>query len=207
MSFILDALRKSETERQQQGAAEFTSVPTSTDKRNPTRWLWMLAALLGINLAVLFGILMRPDAAPDLPTAVDPSLVSEPIQKLEPIPAEELPTFAAQVAQAKQRQPSFDDVPDSVPARANIATPPRSSSPAARIATIDELRLDGSLQLAELHIDIHVYSDKPEERFVFINMVKHRERSRLAEGPTVEEITPDGVILEHEGRTFLLPRE
>ena len=47
MSFILEALKKSETERQQQGSAEFSSVPTSSEKPNPARWLWLLAVLLG----------------------------------------------------------------------------------------------------------------------------------------------------------------
>ena len=42
---------------------------------------------------------------------------------------------------------------------------------------------------------------------MFINMEKHREQSRLDEGPVVSEITPDGVVLEHQGREFLLPRE
>ena len=54
---------------------------------------------------------------------------------------------------------------------------------------------------------IHVYADDPNERFVFINMKKHRESSQLPEGPVVAEITNDGVILEHRGLTFLLPRE
>jgi general secretion pathway protein B len=69
------------------------------------------------------------------------------------------------------------------------------------------LRLDGSLQLPALHLDIHVFADDPAERFVFINMTKYRENSQLDEGPVVTEITTDGVILEHQGRTFLLPRE
>ena len=73
--------------------------------------------------------------------------------------------------------------------------------------TADELQANGQLQMAELHLDIHVYSEKPDERFVFINMVKHREKSRLAEGPVVQEITPEGVILNYSGTLFLLPRE
>ena len=42
---------------------------------------------------------------------------------------------------------------------------------------------------------------------IFVNMVKHNEGSRLAEGPLVEEITPDGVVLSMGGETFLLPRD
>lgn len=70
-----------------------------------------------------------------------------------------------------------------------------------------ELRANGTLQLPDLHVDIHVYSDVPSERFVFINMNKYQERSQLDEGPVVDEITSDGVILDYLGTTFLLPRD
>ena len=59
MSFILDALKKSETERQQQSSAEFSSVPSSSGNPSPARWLWMLGILLLVNFAVLIGILMK----------------------------------------------------------------------------------------------------------------------------------------------------
>ena len=73
--------------------------------------------------------------------------------------------------------------------------------------TAAELRANGTLQMAELHLDIHVFSDNPEDRFVFINMVRHKENSRLSEGPVIREITPEGVILDYLGTEFLLPRE
>ena len=58
-----------------------------------------------------------------------------------------------------------------------------------------------------MHLDIHVYSGQPADRFVFINMSKYKERSTLTEGPLVKEITPQGVILEYGSTVFLLPRE
>jgi general secretion pathway protein B len=91
------------------------------------------------------------------------------------------------------------------------ATPPQSRPQSQftleALPTADELRANGSIQLGNLHLDIHVYSEKPADRFVFINMVRHREKSRLAEGPVVQEITPEGVILDYGGTRFLLPRE
>ena len=68
MSFILDALKKSETERQQQGSAEFSSVPASSPGPSPVRWLWILAGLLLVNFAVLIGIFVRPDETPAIAT-------------------------------------------------------------------------------------------------------------------------------------------
>jgi general secretion pathway protein B len=61
--------------------------------------------------------------------------------------------------------------------------------------------------LPDLHLDIHVYSDIREDRFVFINMSKQRENSKLTEGPVVKEILPEGVILEYQGTSFLLTRD
>jgi len=63
------------------------------------------------------------------------------------------------------------------------------------------------LSLPPLNIDLHVYSTKPAERFVFINMAKYTEGDRLSEGPTVEQITENGAILNHLGNRFILERE
>jgi len=195
MSFILDALKKSETERQQQTGAEFTSVPSSSGNPQSFKWLWFLGLLLLVNIAILVGILMRPDRSPDVPATIGEIPVEQ--------PAITEPSFEEKINEAKQNQPVRTE-PAAIPQAA-----PRPSAPVnrARVLTLDEVRVNGTLQIADLHLDIHVYSDDPAERFVFINMTKQRERSKLEEGPVVVEITPDGVILEHQGTTFLLPRE
>ena len=201
MSFILDALKKSETERQQQTGAEFSGVPSSSGEPQSFKWLWILALLLLVNIAVLVGVLMRPEkAAVDTAPTSDASLQQAQISE---------PSFEEKVAEAKQNQPEL-----TTGVATQLATQPEQAvsrqitrSPTVRVLTIDEVRLNGTLQMKDLHLDIHVYSDDPAERFVFINMAKHREKSQLEEGPVVVEITPDGVILEHQGITFLLPRE
>ena len=202
MSFILDALKKSEAERQQQAGAEFSNVPSRSGEPQSLKWLWILAFLLLVNFAFLAVILLRPDDSADVPAPV------------ETVPIEQTsiakPSFEDKVAAAKLSRPArVDPAPEDSAAQSQPTTPPPAAAPVTRgyVPTIDEARLDGTLQVAELHLDIHVYSEDPAERFVFINMTKHREQSRLDEGPVVEEITPDGVILEHQGTTFLLPRE
>jgi len=201
MSFILDALKKSETERQQQAGGEFSSVPSGSGEPQSFKWLWILALLLLVNAAILVGILMRPDNAP----GASPAVANAPVETLQI--AE--PSFEEKIAVAKRNQPPpvEEAASDPQPRRQQAAARQAASSSTNRVPTIDELRLDGSLQITDLHLDIHVYSDDPAERFVFINMVKHREGSRLEEGPLVTQITPDGVILEHRGTAFLLPRE
>ncbi len=208
MSFILDALKKSESERQQQSGAEFSSVPSRPADRQSLKWLWILAALLLVNVVVLMGILLRPGAPPAPPVdVVTPANEAAPAGTA----ASPEPSFEEQVAEAKQRQAEREQATAASPAEpqpvAVTQAPAPQQSSSRRVLTLDELRVTGALQITDLHLDIHVYSDDPAERFVFINMVKHRERSRLDEGPVVNEITPDGVILDYEGMTFLLPRE
>ncbi|MFZ9052365.1 MAG: general secretion pathway protein GspB [Woeseiaceae bacterium] len=206
MSFILDALKRSENERQQQGNAEFSSVPTGSDSPRSSRWLWLLGVLLAVNLAVLLGILLRPDRQPTAMTAMPPAEESISLPLPTDKAADSPAGFAERVAEAREEQSVMAPAAASTPAPA--PEPQRSNtSQSASVPTIDQLRLDGSLQIAELHLDIHVYSEVPGERFVFINTNKHRERSQLPEGPVVREITPAGVILDYQGQTFLLPRE
>ena len=208
MSFILDALKKSENERQEQSAAEFAGVPASSDEPRAPRWLWVLAVLLAINVVVLAGLLMRDDTPNIVSATADTPAV---VQEQEPAPS-----FADKIEEARERHPVVvaradtepgTEEPEPSPAPADPAQTPQPEFTLRSMPTAAELRADGTIQMAELHLDIHVYSDVPDDRFVFINMVRHKENSRLTEGPVVREITPEGVILDYLGTEFLLPRE
>jgi hypothetical protein len=61
--------------------------------------------------------------------------------------------------------------------------------------------------LPQLRLDLHVYAAKPQERFALINMHKLHEGDSVQNGVRVESITPDGVVMSHNGSRFLLPRE
>lgn len=226
MSFILDALKKSETERQRQGSAEFATIPSSRAASSPPRWLWVLVLLLLVNLVVLAGILLRdePAATPPAssPPAVAPAVTpaATPTDTGQP-PAADAASFEARIADARRRQPPPSVVEEVTPApepaptdeiaeQRPLATQPNESASASEtlsLPTLTQLRVGGILNLPDLHLDIHVYSETPADRFVFVNMSKHREHSRLASGPVVERITPEGVVLDYQGTRFLLPRE
>ena len=209
MSFILDALKKSETDRQQHGPAEFAGVPTSNGRHRAPRWLWVLGVLLAINLAVLLGLLLRPEVAvtptPNQAAAVEGDVFAEQVAEARRnVPLrEEAPTVAP--------QPSVTSTPTTAAPRSPLssAAPParNQSASTASLPMIHEVLADGTVTLPALHVDIHVFAEAPEDRFVFINMNKQVEGSRLAEGPVVEEITTDGVVLNYNGTSFVLPRD
>ena len=70
-----------------------------------------------------------------------------------------------------------------------------------------DLAVTNGANLPELRLDMHVYDPKPQARFALINMRKVTEGQMAGDGVRVEAITPEGVVLSHNGTKFLLPRE
>jgi general secretion pathway protein B len=75
------------------------------------------------------------------------------------------------------------------------------------LPSISELNLTGTQSLPDIHLDVHVYATRSADRFVYINMRKYREGAVLQEGPTLERIRRDGVVLNYNGLRFLVPRQ
>jgi len=75
VSFILDALKKSENERQRQAGPGFATVPESAGTRRRRIWPIVVIALLAINLVIIGAVLMRqkPGRAP-VRTSSPPSM-------------------------------------------------------------------------------------------------------------------------------------
>jgi hypothetical protein len=61
--------------------------------------------------------------------------------------------------------------------------------------------------LPQLRLDLHVYAARPQDRFALINMHRMHEGDSLQGGVRVESITPEGVVMSHNGSRFLLPRD
>lgn len=211
MSFILDALKKSEAERQKQKAPGIASIPESGDSQSTSKWVWVIVILLAANLGAVTYITLKPDTEePPAPAeqpapAMTAELAANPVDS----PPQPLAEPVSQETPAVQSSPpvSIEPVTGEPTAEASISDPEPLPAVVDGLPSFNELRAQGVLQLSDLHLDIHVYSGTPAERFVFINMSKYTENSTLAEGPTVIEITPDGVVLDHLGAAFLLPRE
>jgi general secretion pathway protein B len=248
MSFILDALKKSEHERQRQAIPGLVESSIVRPRQRLPIWATALGALLGINLIVLLIVLARGW----LITPPGPAQVAPAAATAVPAAAEPAGTAAVAAAEAgaagarigdKQWSP-LDNAPadaatvyaPEVPVApvAGLQAPPASRQPtlqsdsAARpshrrdpvlndgdykadeeetLPSVSELNLTGPQALPELHLDVHVYATNAAERFVFINMRKYHEGATLQEGPTVERIRRDGVILNYQGLRFLLPRQ
>ncbi len=240
MSFILDALKKSEIERQRQSVPGLMDTSFRPRRRRLPLWAAALCVLLGVNLMVLTYVLMRksapalaspaanrgspsavpappPDAAPSAPIAGAAASGPQHFSPLDTSPeyAPEIPVVplagAAPIQQAA-RTAAAGGQGAAEPRPAHHSDPVLTNSaadaePDEVLPTISEISLSGAQALPELHLDVHVYATNPAERFVYINMRKYHEGAKLQEGPTVERIRRDGVVLNYQGLRFLLPRQ
>jgi hypothetical protein len=75
------------------------------------------------------------------------------------------------------------------------------------LALYQDAAMAPGANLPQLRLDLHVYAAKPQDRFALINMHKLHEGDSVQNGVRVESITPDGVVMSHNGSKFLLPRE
>jgi general secretion pathway protein B len=218
MSFILDALKRSESERLRKRSPDISDVPVAGKRRNTAVWAWLIGALLAVNAIVVTALLLRsqPGLPPSPPAA---KYEAEPVTRSKPLHEQSAartdsdsrvaaPTPAAAAPQSESvARPEPKTEPSTQPASVTAAPPAQRSRPVETLLTFQDVKASGSVDLADLHIDLHVYSESPADRFVFINMNQYRESGVLAEGPTLREITPEGVVLEYRGTMFLLPRE
>jgi general secretion pathway protein B len=227
MSFILDALKKSEIERQRQSAPGLIDARPSPRRSRMPLWVTILCILLGVNLLALTYVVLRKSVAPapasrpaDAPQAAAAAPEARPFSPLDGAPeyAPEIPvapTAATPTPDAAPPEPrpartappgnaGADALPHSGPELTDAETNAETDEV---LPTISEVSLSGAQALPELHLDVHVYATKPADRFVYINMRKYHEGAKLQEGPTVERIRRDGVVLNDQGVRFLLPRQ
>ena len=177
----------------------------------------MLSGLLIVNFAVLAVIMLRPSPAVQQAGVAEPAAAAPEIPQtsapLSAAPQPVAPQATATPMESASPQPAVQQrtVQSPAPADEPVATVAAEEPPAERVASglpsLNDLQAQGVLQLPEMHLDIHVFSGQPAERFVFVNMKKYTEGATLSEGPAVREITREGVVLDYLGTRFLLPRE
>jgi general secretion pathway protein B len=51
-------------------------------------------------------------------------------------------------------------------------------------------------------LDVHVYSENPQGRFIMVDLKKYREGQTLPNGMVLEEILPDGMVMSYRGERF-----
>jgi general secretion pathway protein B len=229
MSFILDALKKAEAERQRQTGPTLLEVRVAQPRRRFPIWTIVIGALLVINILLLIVFeLRRP--APGAEPAASASPPSPAPVTAAPAAAPAAPAAAAQAAQAAATAapivapaiappapalagtagpsipPDADQSGDN-PADFEPAVSPGLSSSAANSAARrgrPPSLSDVGGDMPDLRLDLHVYAVRPADRYALINMHRVHEGDVLPEGARVVAIERDGVELTYHGTDFML---
>ena len=196
MSYILDALRKSQQEHHLGEVPTLGSVPPQVVRGRAWGVIAAVAgvALLvggGFGLALLTGAGPRPDLAQPGDDTRGTALVAAPsvapLRGPSDTPLAASPAPAALAPQPVTPQPQAMASPPIVQARllADLAPEVRASLP-------------------DFELNVHIHSPDPRGRFVFLNNSRYREGEQTREGARVEAITAAGVVLDYHGTRFRL---
>jgi len=224
MSYILEALKKSDQQRQRGATPTLptTQVAIAAPKQPVFLYYGLLAAVL-LAAGIVIGWLRPWQAEPPAP-ATEPIAAKSPISISAPAPLPEPPETARQTAQelpTTNSTPAVQPAPMVAAMKADMPAPTRTethSAPPTATAPIPERPADAALEqkvipMAELPLQIqqeipamtiplHAYSSKPKDRLVSINDRMLKEGESLTPGLRLEQITPDGLIFSYKGNRF-----
>jgi general secretion pathway protein B len=228
MSFILDALRKSEAARRRSETPDlFAAMPATPEplRARPNWPLWLLGAVAAISLLVVVWLLAQraPEAATASsatasPTvdasaetaAMDDAAVTAPAPEsmTEPTPPQVRPPVdpapapaAAATSPSAATPPSATPLPS--PPREPPAPPPDVAAapilpPTGSVVTLADLDPATRKLLPPLKLSMHLWNETPAQRFVILDGQRLREGDLLGE-LVIERITRDGAVLAWRG--------
>ncbi|MDP3589192.1 MAG: general secretion pathway protein GspB [Methylobacter sp.] len=248
MSFILNALRKSEQERQALQPETVTDrilLPQPQQRHSKTTKI--LAFLVIANVLVIGYIVwfVRNGSTPT-PVVTTPAIskpLSVPETKLEPKTHPERPpqkaesetASIAELIEGEKREPAplpAKPVITKKPEADTIKQPAIVNKPALPIPTIpataavvkaqpaapdavpeqkdipylNDLSFEFRQTVPKLNINVFVYSQQPEERFVMIDMVKYKQGQQMKDAMLLKEIHPDGLVIDYKNQIFKIKR-
>ncbi|HET7755863.1 MAG TPA: general secretion pathway protein GspB [Steroidobacteraceae bacterium] len=232
MSFILDALKKSESDRQRHSGPALFEVKVAAPRSALPLWAVAIAVLLAVNLAIVGWLLVRHPAAhsaapgasaPPAAAAAAPGVANS---AAAPAPPAAAPALVPAAAPAGGVPPAPQPAARAAPASAVAADNPGPDDTAPAVEPPSDTAFGHvkrgtglgmplypqaanapGAQLPQLRLDLHAYAERPQDRWVMINMHKLREGDALPEGVRVEHIIPEGAVVSYQGSQFLLPRD
>ena len=219
MSYILDALRKADAQRERDPARGIHAQPVTlsvpADHSGSGSRLWLVGIALVVAAALLAGAMWgsgwfaRP-AAPALAAATAPPLAS--VAKAAPAvtPPASPPSPATEVLPAAPPAPPPSALPPAREAPRAAATvtaypPGPAASAGERLPSLAELPADVQRDLPKLAITGGVYSPTPTQRLLIVNGQVLNEGAEAAPGVLLEQIRPKTAVLSFRGYRYGVP--
>ena len=176
MSYILDALNKSEQEHKPRQAPGLDVIHAArTEPGSNLKWIALIAILVAINI----GGFLWYQSKEVTPTAIAPAIppVEDSVQRVVTPPPE--------LIEPKPRAVRSEPIP--------VQNNPEPIAP----SRISALPTSIQRQIPDMRFSSHIYADDPGLRMVNINGKGLGEGDTVANGISISEITEEGVILSY----------
>lgn len=228
MSLILEALRKSEAERQAAQLPGLLAPAHRSSRRGAARSRWLLFPLV-LALGLLIGWLgprwWTPTPAAD--SAADSAATAT---EQDPAPPASSPADVIQMAPPaidtggsppalpagpadRPDQASADAARPAAPVEPSAAAPAALPAPSAGnappvpdAAPLSQMPQAQRQQLPALRLSVHVFNDDAERRFALVDGRRVQDGADLGSGVRLREIRRDGLLLDVNGQPWLLER-
>ena len=221
MSYILDALRKADAERDRGNVPgihtqpSFGPIPVSGSPAAARPWLWLGGGALGMTLLGAVAWFLWADAPRATPAvAADPAPAAAPAVAPAPPPAVPPAMTAARPAPepaVRKPRPAATVAPavataapaaQASPTAALPATPAGPVASAARIYAVNELPEEIRRQLPSVNLGGAMYSTTPANRIVIVNGLVLHEGDRVAPELVLEQIRQKGAVFSFRGYRY-----
>jgi general secretion pathway protein B len=189
MSYILDALRKSDQQRRLGGVPTLASAAVmSVSPESPIREFRRLLGVLLIMVTAAAIIWLRPSIM-EMIVASPVADIPAPPRPLAPVNTArpDVQVIVPEVVAADERGNGIVKRVENEMPRVKPLTEPSKSEPMRKALPV-------------MSIAVHAYSSKPEDRLVSINGQLLKEGDTLAPGLILEQITPEGMIFDYRGK-------
>lgn len=208
MSYILEALKKAQAERQLGSVPTIDAMPTynSAAPAPRNKLLWLALVVLALLVGLLLWRQMEMAVPPTVAEASEPViLASAPVAQSTPPPAVPVAVpKAAPVAEAPVKAPRPLVV-------AKVQPQPQPQPPAPVVASepafpsLRELPEPIQRQIPAIAIGGYIYSKNPADRLLLIDKSLRSEGDELAPGLMLEKLQPTAAIFNYRGYRYRVP--
>jgi general secretion pathway protein B len=196
MSYILEALKKAESERQLGSTPGLHAAPLQAGARLGGMGriaLWTGVAVLGLGAAALTWYQWRQwPAAPQPQPQQQPAIA---VAAPAPQPVSEGPLFAP----APARPARVESAP--VPKSAPVA----QAAPEERHPLLEAVPEAVARELPKVAIGGYIYSKNPADRLLLVDKSLRREGDEVAPGLVLEKLLPKSAVMNYRGFRYRLP--
>lgn len=84
--------------------------------------------------------------------------------------------------------------------------PQKQKQATGRLPLLKEMPYEFRRRVPELNINVYVYDDNPDKRFIMVDMTRFAAGQQLADGLDLKEILADSLVVSFEGKTFRIQR-